>query len=109
MQFSARDMMKTDRLALLLVALALIVAGTVVGVRSCSRAPGAGDSPAVIVDTVRVARNSTVKSDSDSVASRHKADRKGRGRKGKGKPKKTKVKAPPVPRDYGNDVVPPAR
>lgn len=45
-------MMKTNRLALLIVALALIVAGTVLGLKNCTGAT----SPAtvVVVDTVRV-------------------------------------------------------
>lgn len=47
--FSTRDMMKTDRLALLIVALALIVAGTVLGLKNCTGAtPPATDRKSVV-------------------------------------------------------------
>jgi len=45
-------MMKTDRLALLIVALALIVAGTVLGLKNCTGATPT--ATVVVVDTVRV-------------------------------------------------------
>ena len=86
--FSTRDMMKTDRLALLIVALALIVAGTVLGLKNCTGATP--PATVVVVDTVRVSEKT------DTT-----------------KAKKQKIKQPsdsakikkPVARDYVNERI----
>ncbi len=86
--FSTRDMMKTDRLALLIVALALIVAGTVLGLKNCTGATP--PATVVVVDTVRVSeKNDTIKT---------------KKRKNKQPSDSAKIKKP-VARDYYHDRI----